>query len=93
MRKHFLISILAILSMFVFLPGCEKTKPPPKEKKPVAAPVTEKKVSPPVPRTETKKVENRGVQEKGEVTGESPTPATQKYEGSATLKRYIDDSP
>lgn len=87
------MSLLAIFSVFILLTGCEKAKPVSKEKTRVEKPKMKEKVLPKATNTETA-VEILGAgQEKDATTKDIPATATQKYEGSETLNRYIDDSP
>ena len=99
MKKQILIPTLPLLVLVFFLAGCEKPKSGAKEKNQVEKPVAEEQA--PLPETMTEKEESEIIKEpeiienkeKSVTLGDSPATDNQKFEGSQTLNRYMDDSP
>ena len=99
MKKQLLIPILPLLVMVFLLAGCEKPKSVAKEKNQVEKSMTEEQA--PLPETMTEKKEPQIIKEaeiiadkeKSVTTGNAPATDNQNFEGSQTLKRFMDDSP
>ena len=93
MKKQLLIPILPLWVMVLLLAGCEKPKSVAKEKSQFEKSVAEEKA--PLPETMTEKEEPEIIEkkEKSVTTGDTPATDNQKFEGSQTLKRYMDESP
>lgn len=93
MKKQLLIPLLPLLVMVLLLAGCEKPKSVAKEKNRFKKSVSEEKA--PLPETPAEKEEPEIIEnkEKSVTTGDTPATDNQKFEGSQTLKRYMDDSP
>lgn len=99
MKKQILIPTLPVLVLVFLLAGCEKPKSLAKEKNQVEKSMTEEPA--PLPKTMTEKEEPQIIKEeeiitdkeKSVTTGNAPATDNQKFEGSQTLNRYMDDSP
>jgi len=105
MKKHYLFPFIPLLIIAFLLTGCEKNKSVSKEKSPVENSATEEKTS----SAETiqtmnemeeikeveeqKKPETIGGKEKSVISLNTAATDNQKFEGSQTLNRFIDDSP
>lgn len=99
MKKQLLIPILPLLALVFLLAGCEKPKSVVKEKNQVEKSMAEEKAQPLETMTdkreqeiieEPEKIENK---EQSIIIGNTPAIDNQKFEGSQTLKRFMDDSP
>ena len=93
MKKQLLISFLTLFTIAFLLSGCEKTKNAPEKKSQIEKPVPAEKTPSTETMTTTKEIEITGDEKKGVTSRESPTNDNQKFEGSQSLKRYLDDSP
>ncbi len=93
MKKNILIFFLPLLTLALLGTGCEKGKSAPKEKIPVEKSQPEAKTPPIATLTAPEEAEIVESEETSTVTEDIPATDNQQYEGSATLKRYSDDSP
>jgi len=93
MIKQFLISSLPLLTIAFLLTGCEKTKSAPEKKNQVEESVPEEKTPSTETMTEIKEVEITGNKKMSVTAGDPVKTDDQKFEGSRSLKRYLDDSP
>lgn len=93
MKKQLLIPILSLLVTVFLLAGCEKPKSVAKDKNQVKISVAEEKSPLPETMTETEEPEIIEDKERSVTTGKTPATDNQKFEGSNTLKRFMDDSP
>jgi hypothetical protein len=93
MKKSFLISFLPLISISLLWMGCEKKQSVSKEKSPIEIQVPEEKEPSKETSTDIEDAEIVERQEETVPVKDKPVADNQPYEGSATLKRYIDDSP
>jgi len=92
MKKQLLLSFLSLFTIAFLLTGCEKTRSAPEKKIQIESSVPEKKT----PATQTmpvmKEVKATENKKKRVASSESLATDEQKFEGSKTLKRYLDGS-
>jgi uncharacterized lipoprotein YajG len=92
MTKQLLISLLPLFTIAFLLTGCEKTQSTPEKKNQLEKAISNEST----PSSETPKmpaVEITGDKKERVTTGEALATENQKFEGSQSLKRYLDDSP
>jgi len=92
MAKQLLLSFLPLFTIAFLLTGCEKTRSAPEKKIQIKNSVPEEKT----PSTQTmpamKEVETTEDKKESVPSNEPLATDEQKFEGSKTLKRYLDDS-
>jgi len=87
-KKQLSFPFLLLFTMAFLLTGCEKTKSVAKEK--ASPPEIIKTMAEIEEIEETEIIEDK---EKSVTTKNTPATDNQKFEGSQTLKRYMEDSP
>ncbi|MCH8313987.1 MAG: hypothetical protein IID17_13495 [Nitrospinae bacterium] len=93
MKKQLSFPFLLLFTMAFLWTGCEKTKTVAKEKNQIEKSVTEEEVPFKEAMPETEEAEIIEDKEKSVTTKNTPATDNQKFEGSQTLKRYMEDSP
>jgi hypothetical protein len=92
MAKQLLLSFLPLFTIAFLSTGCEQTRSVPEKKIPIENYVSEEKT----PSTQTmpvmKEVETTDDKKESVTSNEPLTTDKQIFEGSKTLKRYLDDS-
>jgi len=92
MKKQLLLSFLPLFTIAFLLTGCEQTKSVPEKKIPIENSVPEEKTPSSQTMPAMKEVETTEDKKESVTSNEPLTTDKQKFEGSKSLKRYLDDS-
>jgi len=93
MIKQLLISLLPLFTIAFLLTGCEKTQSTPEKKNQLEKTISKENTPSSETMTEVKEANITEAEKKNFSPNEPLKTEHQKYEGSQSLKRYLDDSP